>query len=106
MSSHTMGFSWWQATSCHFTPANIIDDDDNEEDDDDDDDDDTVSIEVVEDGHASFVALSRVGLCSSAPEIMLDRHCHIYHHGHYIESSCHAHGYYALNLHDHDFVGQ
>ena len=24
LSSQTMGFSWWQATSCHFTPANII----------------------------------------------------------------------------------
>jgi len=28
---------------------------------------DSVSIEVVEDSHASFVALSRVGLCSPAP---------------------------------------
>ena len=45
------------------------DDDDNNDEDDDDDDDDTVSIKVVEDGHASLVAFSRVRLCSAASEI-------------------------------------
>ena len=47
----------------------IMHDGDNDEDHEDhEDDEDTVSIEVVEDGHASFVALSRVGLCSPAPD--------------------------------------
>ena len=44
------------------------DEDDDDDDDDDDADDDTVSIEVVEDGHASLVALSGVRLCSTAPD--------------------------------------